>query len=142
MRAVVVIGGVGVGVLVEETLKAVVTRTPATLATLHDGSLLQYTHSFASGHVTARGTALDMIAMCLGIGRSRVAQAALVVPALTGVLFVAVLALHSRAHIFTDVLGGMVLAAAIVAAGAAALAPPKPKRPTAASRARSAHTRT
>lgn len=54
MRAVVVIGGVGVGVAVEETLKAVVVRTPANLAKLHDGSLLEYTHSFPSGHVTAR----------------------------------------------------------------------------------------
>ncbi|WP_328360582.1 phosphatase PAP2 family protein [Mycobacterium sp. NBC_00419] len=128
MRAVVVIGGVGVGVAAEETLKAVVSRTPSTLATLHDGSLLEYTHSFPSGHVTACGTLLGMIAVCLGIGRSRVAQAALAVPAVTGVLFVAVLALHSRAHIFTDVLGGMVLAAAIVAAGASALGPPKPGR--------------
>ncbi|MGY4711084.1 hypothetical protein ACXDF8_16235 [Mycolicibacterium sp. CBM1] len=85
-------------------------------------------HSFPSGHVTACGTLLGMIAVCLGTGRSRVAQAALAVPAVTGVLFVAVLALHSRAHIFTDVLGAMVLATAIVAAGAAALGPPKPSR--------------
>ena len=142
MRAVVVIGGVGVGVAAEETLKAVVTRTPASLATLHDGSLLEYTHSFPSGHVTACGTLLGMIAVCLGTGRSRVARAAIAVPAVAGGLFVAFLALHTRAHIFTDVLGGMVLAAAIVAAGAAALGPPKPQRRTAAGPSRSAHART
>ena len=142
MRAVVVIGGVGVGVAVEETLKAVVVRTPANLAKLHDGSLLEYTHSFPSGHVTASGTLLGMIAVCLGTGRSRVARAAIAVPAVAGVLFVAFLALHTRAHIFTDVIGGMVLAAAIVAAGAAALGPPKPKHRVASGRVRSADART
>jgi len=53
MRGVVVVGGVAVGVAVEETLKAVITRTPSTLAELDDGSLLEYAHFFPSGHVTA-----------------------------------------------------------------------------------------
>ena len=125
MRGVVVVGGVAVGVAVEETLKAVITRTPSTLAELDDGSLLEYAHFFPPGHVTAAATLLGMIVMCLGIGRRRIVKATLAVPAAAGVLFVAFLALHTRAHIFTDVIGGMLLGAAIVAAGAAALGSPK-----------------
>lgn len=131
--ALVVLGGVGVGVAVEETLKAVVTRTPTSLTKLQDGSLLTYAHSFPSGHVTAVATLLGMIAICLGIGHSPIAKAALAVPVAAGVLFVAFLALYTRAHIFTDVIGGMVLGGAIVAAGAAALGPPKPRRAQASS---------
>lgn len=125
LRAVVVIGGVAVGVAAEQTLKAVVVRTPATLAALHDGSLVEYAHSFPSGHVTTSATLLGMIAVCLGTGRSPLTKATLAVPAVTGAVFVAFLALHTGAHIFSDVVGGMVLSAAIVAAGTAALRPPK-----------------
>ena len=127
-RAVVVIGGVAVGVAVEQTLKAVIVRTPATLAALHDGSLVEYAQSFPSGHVTTSATLLGMIAVCLGTGRSLVAKATLAVPAVTGVVFVAFLALHTGAHLFSDVIGGMALSGALVAAGAAALSPPKHRR--------------
>lgn len=120
--AVVVTGGVAVGVAIEETLKAVVTRKVAA------GPLVDYAHSFPSGHVTAVGTLLGMIAACLGIGRSRIAKATLAVLGGTGVGFVAFLAVHSGAHTFTDVIGGMVLSTALVAAGAATLRPRIPKR--------------
>lgn len=65
-----------------------------------------------------------MIAMCLGIGRRRIVKATLAVPAAAGVLFVAFLALHKRAHLHRCD-RGMLLGAAIVAAGAAALGSPK-----------------
>ncbi|MFN8033653.1 MAG: hypothetical protein U0Q47_10185 [Mycobacterium sp.] len=71
MRAVVVLGGVGVGVAGEETLKAVITRAPANLAELHDRSLLDYAHSFPSGHVTAVSTLLGMIACVPGRDAAR-----------------------------------------------------------------------
>jgi len=121
MRGLLVLGGVGLGVIIEQTLKATIGRTPETLAALHDGSLVAYQHSFPSGHVTGAATLLGMIAVCLGVGRSRAVKAALAVPVIIGVLGVAFLALYSRAHIFSDVLGGMFLGGGIVALGAAAL---------------------
>lgn len=122
MRAVLVIGGVGAGVALEQTFKALVGRTPQTLAALHDGSLVYYQHSFPSGHVTGAATLLGTIAVCAGAGRTRAAKAALTALVVTGVLSVACLALYSRAHIFSDVLGGMFLGGAIVTVGAAILA--------------------
>ena len=98
--------------------------TPASLAALQDGSLVAYAHSLPSGHVTGATTLLGTIAVCLGARRSRAAKAALAAVVAAGVGFVAFLALYSQAHIFGDVLGGMVLGAALVALGTAALLPP------------------
>ena len=123
---VLVTGGVGAGVALEQTFKAVFGRSEATLAALHDGSLTAYQHSFPSGHVTGAATLLGMIAVCLGVGRSAAVKAVLAVMVVAGVLTVAALALYSRAHIFSDVIGGMVLGGAIVALGAAALAAARP----------------
>ena len=127
MRGLLVIGGVGAGVVLEQTLKATIGRTPETLAALHDGSLVAYQHSFPSGHVTGAATLLGMIAVCFGAGRTRAFKAALAVPVVAGVLCVAFLALYSRAHIFSDVIGGMFLGGGIVALGAAVLAPLTPR---------------
>lgn len=121
IRGVLIMGGVGVGVIVEQTFKAVFRRTPETLAALHDGSQIWYQHSFPSGHVTGAGTLLGMIAVCLGVGRSPAVKKLLAAIVVIGVLFVACLALYSRAHIFSDVIGGMVLAGTILAVGAAVL---------------------
>jgi membrane-associated phospholipid phosphatase len=129
MRAVLVIGAVGAGAVAEQTLKVVVERTPANLAQLHDGSLLAYAHSFPSGHVTGSATLLGAIAVCLGAGRSRAVKATLAVLVAAGVVFVAVLALYSRAHIFTDVIGGMVLGGALVALGTAVFLPSTRRNP-------------
>jgi len=123
MRGLLVTGGVALGVIIEQTLKATIGRTPETLAALHNGSMVAYQHSFPSGHVTGAATLLGMIAVCLGLGRSRTFKAALAVPVVAGVLCVAFLALYSRAHIFSDVIGGMFLGGGIVAMGAALLAP-------------------
>lgn len=115
--AFLVIGGVGIGVIVEQLLKATVERT-ADIATMYPED---YHHSFPSGHVTGSATLLGMIAVCLGAGCSRARKATLAALAVTGVLAVALLALYSYAHTFTDVMGGMALGGGIVAAGAAAL---------------------
>lgn len=122
MRGLLVVGGVGLGVIMEQTLKATIGRTPETLAALHDGSLVAYQHSFPSGHVTGASSLLGMIAVCFAAGRSRAVKTALTVPVVVGVLGVAFLALYSRAHIFSDVIGGMFLGGGIVALGAAVLA--------------------
>ena len=136
MRGLLVIGGVGLGVIMEQTLKATIGRTPETLAALHNGSRMDYQHSFPSGHVTGAATLLGMTAVCLGVGRSRAFKSALAVPVVIGVLGVAFLALYSRAHIFSDVIGGMFLGGGIVALGAAVLPQLTPQDRV---RARSAH---
>ena len=129
IRGLLVIGGVGAGLVLEQTFKAIVRRTPETLAALHDGSLVAYQHSFPSGHVTGACTLLGMIAVCLGVGRGRAVKGGLAILVVTGVLCVAGLALYSRAHIFSDVIGGMFLGGAIVAVGAAVLTPMRPRKP-------------
>jgi undecaprenyl-diphosphatase len=128
LRGLLVIGGVGAGVVGEQALKAIIKRSPQTQAGLHDGSLVHFQHTFPSGHVTGAATLLGMIAVCVGAGRSPALKAALAIPVVLGVLCVAFLALYSRAHIFSDVLGGMFLGGGIVALGAAILAGAQPAR--------------
>ncbi len=113
--AVMVIGGVGLGVIAEQALKATVDRI-AVIAPMYPAD---YHHSFPSGHVTGSATLLGLTAVFLGAQRGRARKAALVALVLSGVLVVALLALYSYAHTCTDVLGGMALGGAIVAAGAA-----------------------
>lgn len=115
MPAVSIIGAIGVGVVIEETLKAVIERT------VTSGPLLEYPHSFPSGHVTGTLALLGMVAVCLGAGRSCALKARLAVLVIAGVLFVAILALFTGAHTFTDVIGGMLLGGSIIALGAAIL---------------------
>ncbi len=119
--AVLVVGGVAVGVVVEQTLKAMIGRTSTAVAELQDHPPLAFEHSFPSGHVTGAAALLGMIAVCLGAGRSRAAKTALAVLVVAGVLFVAFTAVYARAHTFSDVIGGMILGGAIVTLGAAVL---------------------
>ncbi|MCV7019047.1 phosphatase PAP2 family protein [Mycolicibacterium aichiense] len=127
MPLVVVTGAVGAGAVIEQTLKHTIGRTPGNLAQLRnesvpDWSILDsYMHSFPSGHVTGAATLFGTIAVCLGVGRNRPAKAAISSVAAIGVIVVAWLALYVRAHIFTDVIGGMVLGGALVACSAAAI---------------------
>lgn len=101
---VLIPGAVGVGVAIEETLKAAV-----------------YPHGFPSGHVTVTTTMFGMIAVCLAAGDSRLAKVALGVLVAETVFFVAALAVYTGAHTFTDAIGGMILGTAILASGAAVL---------------------
>ena len=105
---VLVAGAVGVGVVVEATLKATVGRTVTA------GPLVDYTHSFPSGHVTGTAALFGTIAVCLG-------SRAFALVAAGAVVLVAYLALYTGAHTCTDVIGGMALGGAIVALGAAFL---------------------
>jgi len=117
-----VIGAVGIGVVVEETLKATIGRTATA------GPLLDYPHSFPSGHVTGSATLFGMIAVCLAAGDSRLAKAAIGLLVAQSVVFVAALAVYSGAHVFSDTIGGMALGGAIVALGAAVLDTLTPRR--------------
>jgi len=117
-----VVGGVGFGVVVEQALKAMVGRTSTAVAELQGRrDLLQFDHAFPSGHVTVTAALLGMIAVCLGVGRSRAVRVALAVPVVAGVLLVAFVAVYAKAHTFSDVIGGMILGGAIVSLGAGAL---------------------
>ncbi|MCH9640475.1 MAG: phosphatase PAP2 family protein [Actinomycetia bacterium] len=117
-----VVGGVGFGVVVERVFKAMVGRTSTAVAELQGRSnLLHFEHAFPSGHVTGSAALLGMIAVCLGMGRSRAVRIALTVPAVAGVLLVAFVAVYAKPHTFTDVVGGMLLGGAIVSLGAAVL---------------------
>ena len=115
-----VTGAVGVGAAVEHTLKAVIGRTAIT------GPLVDYPHSFPSGHVTGAAALLGTVAVLLGAGADRTAKTALAVIVTAGVVFVAGLALYTGAHTCTDVIGGRLLGGAIVALGAAGV--PSPDR--------------
>ncbi len=113
IRAVLVVAAVGVGLGVEEALKAVIGGRDF---------LPRYAHAFPSGHVTLWAAFFGMVAVCLGIGRSRATRAVLALLAMAGVASVAFVTLYSRAHIVTDTIGGALLGGAIVAFGAAILA--------------------
>lgn len=117
-----VAGGVGVGVALEQMLKAAVEHTSTAVAELRHYPPHTYEHTFPSGHVTGAAALLGMIAVCLGVGRSRATKVTLAVPVVAGVLFVAFIAVYCKAHTFSDVVGGMFLGGAIVTLGGAVLA--------------------
>lgn len=128
LPAILLAGGFTVGVVLEETFKSLIGRTATT------GPLVDFPHSFPSGHVTGSAVLFGTVAVSLGIGRSRATQTALVILAAQAVAFVALLAVYTRAHTVSDTIGGMVLGGAIVAVGAALLDGSK-----AARRSRRAH---
>jgi membrane-associated phospholipid phosphatase len=114
---VVVIGTVGAAALAETALKAVVERhrSPAEAAiTWIIGS-----DSFPSGHVTGTAAVLGIIAVSVGMARSRTVRAWLAGSAVGGVLIVAVSRLYFCVHWLTDVIGGALLGAVFVTLSAA-----------------------
>jgi undecaprenyl-diphosphatase len=113
MRGTLLVAVVGTAVIAEQALKALIVRTTHPLA--------EYAHFFPSGHVTVWASFLGMVAVFLGTGRSRTTRMALGLVAVDGVLAVAFLAIYTGAHVFSDVIGGMFLGAAMVASGAALL---------------------
>ncbi len=121
LPAALVTGGVGIGVLVEQTLKAMVGRTSTGVAELQDKPLLFFEHTFPSGHLTGTTSLLGMIAVCLGAGCGRTARFTLAGAVTVGVMFVAFITLYDEFHTFSDVIGGVILGSAIVTLGAALL---------------------
>lgn len=118
----VVSGAVGVSVIVEHTLKAVVERTALSPWMVDYFPKVHYAHSFPSGHVAGAAALLGSIAVCAGMGLSRAGKTALGALVAGCVVGVAYLALYVGAHTFTDVIGGMLLGGAIVALCAAVVA--------------------
>jgi undecaprenyl-diphosphatase len=131
---VLVIGTVAGATLAETALKAVVVRplNPVKLQLVNDSQsfpLLTESHSFPSGHVTGTAAMLGIIAVCVGVGRSRTDRAWLTGCVVTGVLAVAIARLYLGAHWLTDVIGGAVLAGVFVSLGAAVMpSAPDPAR--------------
>lgn len=103
IRSVVPAGAVGLGVVIERTMKAAVG------------------HEFPSGHVMGIATLVGLIAVCLATGRRPAVRAMLAVPVLLGVGFMGFLAVYCGAHTVAAVMGGAVLGAALVALGTAAV---------------------
>jgi membrane-associated phospholipid phosphatase len=118
---VIVIATVGAATLAETATKAVVDR-PLTQAEVLAAPLLSTEHHpFPSGHVAGTGALLGIIAVCIGIGRSRTTRALLAALVVTGVLIVAFSRLYLGLHWLTDVVGGALLAALFVILGDVAL---------------------
>jgi membrane-associated phospholipid phosphatase len=115
---VVVIGTVGAAALAETALKAVVERhrSPAEAAKIGIGI---GSDSFPSGHVTGTAAVLGIIAVSVGMARSRTVRAWLAGSAVGGVLIVAVSRLYFCVHWLTDVIGGALLGAVFVTLSAA-----------------------
>lgn len=119
MPVAVMVAAVGVGSLLEQSLKIAVGRAPATVAPLQADTLppnlFLFLHSFPSGHVTVVGVLLGTAGICLCAGRRLATKVQVAVAAAAGVAAVGLLAVYLRAHTFTDVIGGTVLSAAIIA---------------------------
>ena len=113
----VVVSTVGFAWAAETAMKAVVARplTPV------ESQLLSASHTFPSGHVTGTAALLGIIAVCVGIGRSRTDRACLAVCVIAGALVVAVARLYLGVHWLTDVIGGALLAGVFVSLGAAVM---------------------
>jgi undecaprenyl-diphosphatase len=129
--ASVLVATVGLGVVLENSLKSAISRSATAVAGLQGGSPTQpkrppgvplyFLQSFPSGHVTATVVLFGLVAVCLGAGRDRAAKAKLWSSAAGGVGVIAILAVYTRAHTITDVIGGAVLGAIFVTVGAAVL---------------------
>jgi membrane-associated phospholipid phosphatase len=118
---VIVIATVGAATLAATAIKAVVDR-PLTQAEVLAPTLLSTDHHpFPSGHVAGTGALLGIIAVCIGVGRSRIMRALLTALVVTGVLIVAFSRLYLGLHWLTDVVGGALLAALFVILGDVAL---------------------
>jgi membrane-associated phospholipid phosphatase len=115
----VVIGTVCAAALASTTLKAVVDRPRPPL----QWRLVAETDpSFPSGHVTGTAALLGIIAVCLGLGRTRSVRTCLAGGVVTGgVLVIAATRLYLGVHWLTDVAAGAVLAAVFVTIGSTVL---------------------
>jgi membrane-associated phospholipid phosphatase len=118
---VVVIGTVAGAVLAETAIKTVIYR-PLTQAEIKALPLLSAEHhSFPSGHVAGIGALLGIVAVCIAVGRSRIAQALVTALVGAGAVSVAFSRLYLGVHWLSDVIGGALLAGVFVILGTVAL---------------------
>lgn len=82
--------------------------------------VLETDPSFPSGHVTGTAALLGIVVVCVSAQCSRTVRACLAACALISVLVSAATRLYLGVHWLTDVIAGVILAAAFVTAGAAA----------------------
>ena len=118
---VIVISTVAAAALAKIAINAVVDR-PRTDAELYVLPLMRTeNHTFPSGHVTCTAALFGIVAVCIGLGRSRKVRALLAGLVVAGVLTVAFALLNMCVHWLSDVVGGALLGAVFVILGAAAL---------------------
>lgn len=111
---ILVMGAVAAAVAVEHTLKALIGRSLPPDAPADWSVLADYSHTYPSGHVAGSAALLGTIAVIGSAGRALSAKATLAVLVVTTVLSVAGMALYVHAHLFSDVIGGMLLGGAVV----------------------------
>lgn len=117
----VVIAAVGGAVLANTAIRVLVDR-PLTEAEIRVAPLLNTDHHpFPSGHVAGIGALLGIIAVCIGVGRSRMVQTLLMALVLAGVAIVAYSRLYLGLHWLSDVIGGALVAGVAVIVGTVAL---------------------
>ena len=118
---VIVIGTIAAAELAKILISAVVYR-PVTHAELIVLPVMRTNHhSFPSGHVAGTVALLGIVAVCIGVGRSRTARALLAGLVVAGGLLVAFSRLYLGAHWLSDVVGGALIGAVFVILGAVAL---------------------
>jgi membrane-associated phospholipid phosphatase len=83
--------------------------------------IVEIDHSFPSGHVTGAAALFGIIAVIIGLSRSRRVHGALAVVVALIVSAVALSRIYLGVHWFTDTLAGALLAAAVLTVAAAAL---------------------
>jgi membrane-associated phospholipid phosphatase len=99
-------------------IKVLVARTRPPLAVQET---LETDYSFPSGHVTGTAALVGILAVAVGLLASRAVKALVVVGGVIAVSAVGLSRLYLGVHWLTDVMAGVLLAAAVVTVGAAAL---------------------
>ncbi len=117
-----VMGAVAAAVAVEHTLKALLGRSLPPDAPADWSVLTDYSHTYPSGHVAGSAALLGTIAVIGSVGRALSTKVTLAVLVVATVLSVACMALYVHAHLFSDVIGGMLLGGAVVTASAVVVA--------------------
>jgi undecaprenyl-diphosphatase len=116
---VLVMGAVAASVAVEHVLKATFGRTLP--AALNHSLMVNYIHSYPSGHVAGSAALLGTIAVVLGQGCGPRTKRLLAGGVAVCVLSVAIMALYVHAHLFSDVVGGVFLGGAVISLATALL---------------------
>lgn len=128
LTVIVTVGGVS---LICTLIKLLVVRSRPPVAVQQT---LETDYSFPAGHVTGTVALFGVLAMAMGLGRSRLAKCALVAIGLVVVSAVALSCLHLGVHWATDVVAAVLLGGAAVTVGGTVLrtlieeAPPPPPR--------------
>lgn len=119
---ILVMGAVAAAVAVEHTLKALVGRSLPPDAPADWSVLTDYSHTYPSGHVAGSAALLGTIAVIGSVGHTLSTKVTLAILVVATVLSIAWMALYVHAHLFSDVIGGMLLGGAVVTTSAIVVA--------------------